>query len=77
MASRPGAEGRQARAPEAARQYLLPQPMQAVTFGYELSAGLESEWPPSGKCCPRTWIFWWPLSPAAIYVYRLDWRAAA
>lgn len=42
MASRPEAQGRQARAPEAARQHLPPQPGQTVTFGYELSAGLES-----------------------------------
>jgi hypothetical protein len=74
MASRPGAQGRQARVPEAVRQHLLSQPAQAVTFGYELSAWLESKWPPSGMYCPRTWIFWWPPMPwsGARVIFCLD-----
>src|ERR1700683_3024719 len=39
-----------------------PQDRRPVTFSDELAAELESNWPPTGKACPRTWIFWWPLS---------------
>jgi hypothetical protein len=55
MASRPGAQGRQARAPEAARQHLRPQPARSVTFSDELAVELEPEWPSAGMACPRTW----------------------
>ena len=52
-ASRPGAQGRQARAPEAARQHSPPQDRQPVTFSDELTAEPDSIWPPTGKACPR------------------------
>ncbi len=33
-----------------------------VTFGDDVAADLESNWPPVRKACPRTGIFRWPLS---------------
>ena len=33
-----------------------------VTFGDDIAADLESNWPPIRKVWPHSGIFWWPLS---------------
>jgi hypothetical protein len=37
-----------------------------VTPGDDVSADLDSNWPPIRKACPRAGIFWWPLSTVRV-----------
>ena len=63
MASRPGAQGRLRAEHRKRRRRTLLRAGWAVTVGNEVSVERESNCPPAGKLCPRTRIFWCPLSP--------------